>query len=63
MIASFAERSLKLPWLVYRDYFTPILTFRIIKLKIDAYRIFIKVLRKKLSIPSFVKYFAYSAVE
>ena len=45
--ASFAERPLKQPSLAYRDYEITLLTFRIMKLKIDAYSIFIKVFPEK----------------
>ena len=44
MTASFAVRPLKQPCLAHRDYETTLLTLRIMKLKIDAYRTFIKVL-------------------
>ena len=46
------------------DYETTLLTFRIMKLKIDAYSIFIKIFCEKSStIASFVKHSVYSAVE
>ena len=61
---SFAERPLKQSCLAYRDCETTLLTFKIMKLKIDAHSIFIIVLsEKKLSSPSFLKHFVYSAVE
>ena len=44
--ASFVERPLKQHCLAYRDYEITLLTFRIMKLKIDAYIIFLKLLSK-----------------
>ena len=45
--ASFAERFLKQTCLVYRDYETTLMNFKIMKLKVEAYSIFIKELSEK----------------